>query len=72
MTGNGGTGILSASVENEGVPPDEGGAPSLLSKVIRTAGTVADLLLHMRGLTAEEQEILLDGCLMNYYAKRAD
>ena len=25
-----------------------------------------------RGLTAEEREIILDGCLMNYYAKRAN
>ena len=32
----------------------------------------ADLLLHVRGLTADEKEIILDGCLMNYYAKRAE
>ena len=25
-----------------------------------------------RDLTAEEQAILLDGCLMNYYANRVD
>jgi len=48
------------------------GREDIPAKVIRTDGTVADLLLHVRGLTAEEQEILLDGCLMNYYAKRAD
>ena len=33
-------------------------------------GTEAEILLHIKGLTAEEQEIILDGCLMNYYAKR--
>ena len=48
------------------------GREDIPAKVIRADGTVADLLLHVRGLTAEEQEILLDGCLMNYYAKRAD
>ena len=40
------------------------------AKVIRKDGSVHDLLLHVRGLTADEKEILLDGCLMNYYAKR--
>ena len=34
-------------------------------------GTVEDLLLHVRGLTADEKEIILDGCLMNYYAKHS-
>ena len=29
-------------------------------------------MAHFRGLTAEEREIILDGCLMNYYAKRAN
>ena len=28
------------------------------------------LLLHVKGLTPDERDILLDGCLMNYYAKR--
>ena len=39
---------------------------------IRKDGTVEPLLLHVRGLTEDEKEIILDGCLMNYYAKRAD
>ncbi len=30
-----------------------------------------DLLLHVKGLTANEKEIILQGCLMNYYAARA-
>ena len=42
----------------------------LRPKVICKDGSVHDLLLHVRGLTADEKEILLDGCLMNYYAKR--
>ena len=29
-------------------------------------------MAHFRGLTAEAREIILDGCLMNYYAKRAN
>ena len=48
----------------------ESGTEDIPAKVICTNGTVHDLLLHVRGLTADEKEILLDGCLMNYYAKR--
>ena len=48
----------------------ESGAEDIPAKAICTNGTVHDLLLHVRGLTADEKEILLDGCLMNYYAKR--
>ena len=49
----------------------EEGMEDIPAKVIRTNGTVEDLLLHVRGLTADEKEIILDGCLMNYYAKRS-
>ena len=35
-------------------------------------GGEEDLLLHVRGLTEEEKAVLLDGCLMNYYAARAN
>ena len=49
----------------------EGGIEDIPAKVIRANGTVEDLLLHVRGLTADEKEIILDGCLMNYYAKRS-
>ena len=48
----------------------ESGAEDIPAKVICTNGTVHDLLLHVRGLTADEKEILLDGCVMNSYAKR--
>ena len=42
------------------------------AKVLKADGGEGDILLHVRGLTAEEQEIILDGCLMNYYAKRTN
>ena len=48
------------------------GTEDIPAKVIRGNGTVEDLMLHVRGLTEDEKEIILDGCLMNYYAKRAD
>ena len=48
----------------------EAGTEDIPAKVIRQSGSVHDLLLHIRGLTTDEKEILLDGCLMNYYAKR--
>ena len=48
------------------------GQEDIPAKVIRVNGTVEDLTLHVRGLTEDEKEIILDGCLMNYYAKRAD
>ena len=35
--------------------------------LIRAEGGVEDLMLHVRGLTDDEREILLDGCLINYY-----
>ena len=48
----------------------EEGREDIPAQVIRRDGSVHDLLLHVRGLTADEKEILLDGCLMNYYAAR--
>ena len=48
----------------------EEGQEDIPAQVICADGSVHDLLLHVRGLTADEKEILLDGCLMNYYAKR--
>ena len=47
------------------------GRADIPARVIRADGTVEPILLHAAGLTADEREILLDGCLMNYYAKRA-
>ena len=37
------------------------------AKVVRRNGAVETLKLYVKGLTAEEKEILLAGCLMNYY-----
>ena len=46
------------------------GIEDIPARVIRTDGAVEDLMLHVKGLTDDEKEIILDGCLMNYYAKR--
>jgi aconitate hydratase len=50
----------------------ENGIEDIPAKVIRADGSVTDLLLHVKGLTDDEKAIILDGCLMNYYAKRAE
>ncbi len=50
----------------------ETGAEDIPAKVLRKDGGVEDLLLHVKGLTEDEKQIILDGCLMNYYAKRAE
>ena len=44
------------------------GAEEFAAKVICAGGTVHDLTLRCGGLTAEERQILREGCLMNYYA----
>ena len=48
----------------------EKGQESVEGRVV-TAYGVADIRLGMAGLTADERQIILDGCLMNYYAKRS-
>ena len=45
----------------------EAGTESIPARVLSTHG-IADITLHLSGLTAEEKEIILCGCLMNYYA----
>ena len=50
----------------------ENGLESIPAKVLRADGGMADITLRITGLTPEEREILLDGCLMNYYARRAN
>ena len=45
------------------------GQEELCAKVIRKDGTVEPLRLYVSGLTDEEREILLDGCLMNHYKR---
>ena len=46
------------------------GSEEIPAKVLCTDGSIHDLTLHVAGLTDDEKEIILDGCLMNYYAKR--
>jgi len=48
----------------------ENGVEDIPAKVICKDG-VKDITLHVRGLTADEKEVILDGCLMNYYANRS-
>ena len=48
----------------------QSGTEDIPAQVLCRDGSTHDILLHVRGLTAEEKEILLDGCLMNYYARR--
>ena len=43
------------------------GVEDIPAKVITPAG-VKDIMLHVKGLTEDEKTILLEGCLMNYYA----
>ena len=40
------------------------------AKVIRANGNVEDITLYVKGLTDNEKEIILRGCLMNYYAAK--
>ena len=43
------------------------GKEEFSAKIIRASGDVESITLYVKGLTAEEKEILLAGCLMNYY-----
>ena len=42
------------------------GVEEFPAKVIRQSGEIADIMLYVRGLTENEREIILEGCLMNY------
>ncbi len=44
------------------------GQETLPAKVVRTDGSVDDVTLYVKGLTGDEKQILLEGCLMNFYA----
>ena len=49
----------------------EQGRGEINAKVIRADGSgLSDLTLRMEGLTENDREILLEGCLMNYYAAK--
>ncbi len=43
------------------------GKEEFCAKVIKKNGGIEDLTLYVKGLTDEEKEIILAGCLMNYY-----
>ena len=43
------------------------GKEEFAAKVITASGEVKDITLYVKGLTDDEREIILDGCLMNYY-----
>jgi len=45
------------------------GKEEFSAKVLRADGTVNDLTLYVKGLTPDEKDIILDGCLMNYYKR---
>ncbi|NCC67330.1 MAG: hydratase [Clostridia bacterium] len=48
----------------------ESGAQDIPAKVISCCG-IGDIILHISALTDDEKQIILDGCLMNYYANAA-
>ena len=48
------------------------GKEEFAAKVIRADGKVEDLTLYVKGLTPDEKEIILDGCLMNYYKNHSE
>ena len=48
------------------------GKEEYAAKVIRANGTVEDITLYVKGLTEDEKEIILCGCLMNYYKKHSE
>ena len=47
------------------------GKEEFAAKVIDADGNVSDLTLYVKGLTDDERDIILDGCLMNYYRNHA-
>ena len=44
------------------------GIEEIPAKAIRADGSVEPIALYVKGLTDDEKQIILDGCLMNYYA----
>ncbi|MGN1442271.1 MAG: hypothetical protein ACI4XE_00375 [Acutalibacteraceae bacterium] len=47
------------------------GKEEIPAKVITKDG-IDDITLYVKGLTEDEKEIILDGCLMNYYKARRE
>ncbi len=44
------------------------GKEEIPAKVVKKCGGVEDVTLYVKGLTEDEKTIILEGCLMNYYA----
>ena len=44
------------------------GREEIAAKAVRANGEAEDITLYVKGLTEDEKEIILEGCLMNYYA----
>ena len=44
------------------------GCEEFAAKVLDKSGKLHDIMLYVKGLTDDEKEIILDGCLINYYA----
>ena len=45
-----------------------GGVETMQGKMVKKDGSVEDITLYVKGLTNDEKTIILEGCLMNYYA----
>lgn len=46
------------------------GVETFAAKVLKADGTIDDITLNIKGLTPDEKTIILDGCLINYYAEQ--
>lgn len=46
------------------------GAENFTAKVLKKDGNVDEITLCIKGLTNDEKTIILDGCLINYYAEQ--
>ena len=44
------------------------GCEEFAAKVLDKSGKLHDITLYVKGLTDDEKGIILDGCLINYYA----
>ena len=44
------------------------GVETMQGKMVKKDGSVEDITLYVKGLTNDEKTIILEGCLMNYYA----
>ncbi len=47
------------------------GAEEIPATILKKDGSAEPITLYVNGLTADEKQIILDGCLMNYYANNA-